>query len=390
MLHLEDMPAPPGLPGHRLKPWELMEPKGSSPSGSPSLTRDYFAFYKRFRSRPRGAFQGIKFLTADAFKRTTQGDLYGTITKVSTDQCLSICELVDGQRAMLRQYTSNRPVRYLWHEVNVWSSLAHPNIARFLGVAFLSSVPNAPPSIVSAFYPEGSLYEENARLKITPCTGNASPPHRPSEKLMVWAMGVAMGMSHLHAHPAVHRNLKSTNVMLTERGEQLVITDMGCSRPLEEDMTPATGSLRWLAPELGAAVPYGSEADVFSYGMLLLEMVTFAVPYACHTATMAAVSYVHGKRPPIPDASPTWFAEVIERCWQQDPSARPTFLELVDQLDRLKRPRCQTPMTQMTQMTVKEPPADDEDEMEKLTGARAIMRLWLGNRSSKAMNTSNN
>ncbi|MBA0595340.1 hypothetical protein Goarm_009035 [Gossypium armourianum] len=113
-------------------------------------------------------------------------------------------------------------------------------------------------------------------------------------------------------------------------------------------MTAETGTYRWMAPELSDILsalgpwkviehkPYDHKADVFSFGVVLWEMLTGKLPYENLTPLQAAVGVVQkGLRPVIPQHTRPKFVELLERCWQQDPSLRPEFSEITNLLEDL-------------------------------------------------------
>ncbi|MBA0866286.1 hypothetical protein Goshw_019649 [Gossypium schwendimanii] len=101
-------------------------------------------------------------------------------------------------------------------------------------------------------------------------------------------------------------------------------------------MTAETGTYRWMAPEVIEHKPYDHKADVFSFGVVLWEMLTGKLPYENLTPLQAAVGVVQkGLRPVIPQHTRPKFVELLERCWQQDPSLRPEFSEITNLLEDL-------------------------------------------------------
>jgi serine/threonine protein kinase len=85
-----------------------------------------------------------------------------------------------------------------------------------------------------------------------------------------------------------------------------------------------------MAPEVIAHKQYNGKADVYSFGILLWELLTQKTPYENMTPIQAAVGVVQeGLRPPMPDGLNRRLKDLIERCWDADPDVRPTFPELL-------------------------------------------------------------
>ncbi|XP_010451039.1 PREDICTED: serine/threonine-protein kinase STY17-like [Camelina sativa] len=101
-------------------------------------------------------------------------------------------------------------------------------------------------------------------------------------------------------------------------------------------MTAETGTYRWMAPEVIEHKPYDHRADVFSYAIVLWELLTGELPYAYLTPLQAAVGVVQkGLRPKIPKQTHPKLTELLEKCWQQDPAQRPDFAEIIEMLNIL-------------------------------------------------------
>ena len=83
-------------------------------------------------------------------------------------------------------------------------------------------------------------------------------------------------------------------------------------------MTAETGSYRWMAPEVIRHEPYGTGCDVYSFGVLCWEMLSYSIPFPQHTPVEVALSVAtKGMRPEIPAHSPSVLVDLIEQCWQQ-------------------------------------------------------------------------
>jgi len=151
------------------------------------------------------------------------------------------------------------------------------------------------------------------------------------------ARDIAAGMVYLHSStpPIVHRDLKSPNILLNADNKSLV-ADFGLSRVYSSrSMTVQVGTPFWMAPEVLLAQKYDTKVDVFSYGVILWELVAGRSP---HTS-MDAMSFVTKLmrdpdfRETIPEDTPEIWKGLIERCWATNPDARPSFREIMEFLD---------------------------------------------------------
>merc|ERR1711862_345042 len=89
-----------------------------------------------------------------------------------------------------------------------------------------------------------------------------------------------------------------------------------------------TGSLRYMAPEVSLNKPYGYSADVYSFGVMLWEMLSGFKPFAGYSRNMLSSLVVSkGGRPPLEDRWGSSVNEFLNSCWNQDLNKRPTSLE---------------------------------------------------------------
>ncbi|KAG7037932.1 Serine/threonine-protein kinase STY17 [Cucurbita argyrosperma subsp. argyrosperma] len=143
-------------------------------------------------------------------------------------------------------------------------------------------------------------------------------------------------MNYLHQKNIIHRDLKAANLLLDEDGV-VKVADFGVARVQSQSgvMTAETGTYRWMAPEVIEHKPYDHKADVYSFGIVLWELLTGQLPYDNLTPLQAAMGVIQkGLRPKIPRHANPMIVDLLERCWRQDPSLRPEFSEVTKLLQQ--------------------------------------------------------
>ena len=135
----------------------------------------------------------------------------------------------------------------------------------------------------------------------------------------------------------IHRDIKSENILLTNQGETIKLSDFGLSRVVRgKEMTFETGSYRWMAPEVIRHERYDHKCDVFSFAMLMYETITLSVPFSKFSPVEAAFEVAkYGRRPILPPTSKD-FEALIEDCWHQDSTSRPDFKEIETRLSDIR------------------------------------------------------
>ncbi|XP_040997278.1 serine/threonine-protein kinase STY13-like [Juglans microcarpa x Juglans regia] len=207
-------------------------------------------------------------------------------------------------------------------EVMMLATLKHLNIVRFIGGCRKPMVW----CIVTEYAKGGSV-----RQFLTKRHNRAVPL-----KLAVkQALDVARGMAYVHGLGLIHRDLKSDNLLINA-DKSIKIADFGVARieVQTEGMTPETGTYRWMAPEMIQHRPYTQKVDVYSFGIVLWELITGLLPFQNMTAVQAAFAVVNkGVRPVIPNDCLPILSEIMTRCWDANPDVRPPFTEVVRMLE---------------------------------------------------------
>ncbi|CAI5502415.1 unnamed protein product [Closterium sp. Naga37s-1] len=147
-------------------------------------------------------------------------------------------------------------------------------------------------------------------------------------------MGVHL--RYLHARSIVHRDLKTDNLLLDQKHRVVKIADFGVSRvePGDCSMKRRTGTYGYMAPEVLKEQPYDHMADVYSYGIVLWEIVTCGNPFPFEGLKPEQVCSMvnQGLRPDIPSSCPPPLADLMRRCWHHTPARRPDMCEVVQRL----------------------------------------------------------
>ncbi|XP_059287455.1 serine/threonine-protein kinase STY46-like isoform X3 [Lycium ferocissimum] len=210
-------------------------------------------------------------------------------------------------------------------EIYILRKVRHKNVVQFIGAC--TKHPHL--CIITEFMSGGSLYDFLHKKK-----GFFRFP-----ALLKVAIDLSKGMSYLHQNSIIHRDLKTANLLMDEN-QVVKVADFGVARVQVQSgvMTAETGTYRWMAPEVIGHRPYDRKADVFSFGIVLWELLTGKLPYEFLTPLQAAVAVVQkGLRPTIPTHTHPMLVELLERCWQQDPCLRPEFSDILEILQDMAK-----------------------------------------------------
>lgn len=159
-------------------------------------------------------------------------------------------------------------------------------------------------------------------------------PLPPFEERLAKALEVAQGMQYLHEHKPmiIHRDLKPSNIFLDD-AFHVRVADFGHARFLtdeEKAFTGETGTFVYMAPEVIRSQPYDEKCDVYSFGIILNELLTGQYPYieTDYGPSKIALQVGEGKiRPALPehDDKIEDLIELTQLAWDEDPEYRPSF-----------------------------------------------------------------
>eukprot|EP01121_Diplochlamys_sp_Union-15-3_P011889 TRINITY_DN3489_c0_g1_i4.p1 TRINITY_DN3489_c0_g1~~TRINITY_DN3489_c0_g1_i4.p1 ORF type:complete len:488 (-),score=46.21 TRINITY_DN3489_c0_g1_i4:4-1467(-) len=220
--------------------------------------------------------------------------------------------------------TSEDEIKHLlYQETNNLRPLLHPNLVLFLH------------SINERFI---ILTEEMSRGSLRKAIHN--PELKFDEILIIKiSIDISRGMNYLHSQGLIHRDLKSGNVLLDDYW-RAVVCDFGTTRPLDlyRTMTPRKGTPLWMAPEVLKGGRYSEKADVYSFGMIIWEMLSRKTPFfegnaKFDVSDLEDTVINRKKRPQMPLSTSPFLNALINRCWHDSVTKRPHFREIVKLLE---------------------------------------------------------
>jgi serine/threonine protein kinase len=215
-------------------------------------------------------------------------------------------------------------------QVGIMARLRHPNVVLFMGAV---TRPNQL-AIVTQFMPRGSLFRLLHRAR----------PELDARRRLNMATDIARGMHYLHScRPTiVHRDLKSPN-LLVDRDWTVKVCDFGLSRVKSATFLTSKshgGTPEWMAPEMLRNEQSDEKCDVYSYGVVLYEIITGREPWQGMNPmqVVGAVGF-QDQRLQLPEDVEPAVAELIRACWAKEPALRPSFAEVLESLQQLQQLR---------------------------------------------------
>ncbi|EFA82235.1 LISK family protein kinase [Heterostelium album PN500] len=226
--------------------------------------------------------------------------------------------------------------KYLKREIAVLKNIQHPNIVQFIGVYYenenvLPAMISNQTWIVTEFVPGGNLHE---KIK-------DSAKQFPLSLRFKLSLDIALAMAYLHSRNILFRDLKSKNILIDDTSSPIrgKVCDFGFARIVKNKNRHLSicGTDDFMAPEVILGMDYDESADIFSFGVVMLEMATRKKisKYIERGPQNAFEISEDLARELIPESIPGLYTELIIDCIKYTPTERPVFSHIIHVLKQL-------------------------------------------------------
>lgn len=229
-------------------------------------------------------------------------------------------------------------------EVAIMPRISHENLVMFLGVSSMAR----PFRIITEFCGGGCCFD---------LLHNCDHIELEWKQQIKMCIDVAKAMDYLHKFnpQIIHRDLKSLNLLLARAVVDnndlpfVKVSDFGLSRMKDQapgadwgKMTIAAGTCHWMAPEVHAGSTYDEKVDVYSFAMILFEIICREIPFEDEEPVAVGRLSIEGERPDleaVPPDCPPMLLDLMLTCWAADPNMRPSFGYILQVLEACPIPK---------------------------------------------------
>lgn len=270
----------------------------------------------------------------EIIKKINQGGfgiIYLVKNKSTKEELVAKVSLVDTGGS------NSRHNQFVRREIGILMRVQHPTIIPFRGFSFNDFNGNNNITILMDYMEEGSL----SSLLDKESKGLCSTDYNNTKRQIILT-GIARGMMILHSKNVIHRDLSTGNILLDKNFHPL-ITDFGLSKFFDPQNSKnqtltESGTVVYMAPEVIETSEYDIKADVYSFGIIMYEVITGMRAYSDLLLKQKMTQFqlknkiVNGLRPTFNTPIKEGLKNMIQQCLLQNPNERPTFNELFNKL----------------------------------------------------------
>ena len=229
-------------------------------------------------------------------------------------------------KVLKKKYLPEKQLEKFKKEIDIMEKIAHPNVVSFYGVCFA----------------EDNFLLVTELMKTDLLTILWDPHFKLSlyEKVKI-GREIARGCNWIHSLGILHRDLKSSNILVSFKGGELDVRvcDFGLSQVqknkelMMRDSGGARGTINWMAPEVLSLEEFNEKSDVWGFGVVMWELITRKLPYAGCSREEIIQYVVKEKKVLKVTTELESLKELVESCLEFDPAKRPSFSSLVGGLN---------------------------------------------------------
>ncbi|PKY58207.1 kinase-like protein [Rhizophagus irregularis] len=254
----------------------------------------------------------IVYSKIEDFKRIAEGG-FGIIYKAAWKINSSNKKIV-----AVKKFKSQNISKYFIDELKSFNQY-HNRFEHIIKYYGISQDPNTKDHMIIMQYADGGNLYEYLQYNFINITWE--------DKLTI-ILEISRGVDCIHKEKFIHRDLHSGNILLAN--DKWHIGDLGLSRPANiTSNNEMYGVIPYIAPEIFNGKAFSKESDIYSLGMTMWELTTGCKPFAESDHDINLIyKILDGKRPEITYDTPKFFADLLKKCWDSDPSKRPHIKEI--------------------------------------------------------------